>query len=390
MDHDTTSDLTWFQRRKLRRKTKHALREARILCAMKEGTWSEEKIATIHSLVAVLENARKSDDPDAIENALTDLSDRCEEFNPAPPWAFARDIFDTLVVALSVALAFRAYYYQPFKIPTGSMQPTLYGIHSVTDAPSTFWDTPILNIPAWLVTGSSYKEIRSKALGSSRVVNYRLQSDRKPGYGEVHMSTGHVYYIPSDAVYQFSHTVPLGTSFRQGDVIWKGRIYSGDFLFVNRWLWNFRHPRRGEVVVFSTRGIKGLPPATHYIKRMTGIPGDTISISPPNLLINGTPVLDPPRMGQIARQEKIADWAPNYAGFTLPDNWQKSDTHPDERIVSTKDALFLKPGHYYAMGDNSKNSYDSRYWGTVPAENLLGPASFVHWPFASPRWGKIE
>ena len=50
----------------------------------------------------------------------------------------------------------------------------------------------------------------------------------------------------------------------------------------------------------------------------------------------------------------------------------------------------LGPGEYLALGDNSDNSLDSRYWGAVPAENLLGPATFVHWPFTSPRWGSIR
>jgi signal peptidase I len=52
--------------------------------------------------------------------------------------------------------------------------------------------------------------------------------------------------------------------------------------------------------------------------------------------------------------------------------------------------VLLSPGFYYAMGDNSFNSFDSRYWGPVPERNLLGPASVVHWPFTSPRWGWIK
>jgi hypothetical protein len=56
---------------------------------------------------------------------------------------------------------------------------------------------------------------------------------------------------------------------------------------VNRWLWNFRHPRNGDVMIFSTTGINGLAQGTHYIKRMCGTPGDTVQIVKPDLFING-------------------------------------------------------------------------------------------------------
>ena len=52
--------------------------------------------------------------------------------------------------------------------------------------------------------------------------------------------------------------------------------------------------------------------------------------------------------------------------------------------------MTLKADEYYAMGDNSFNSFDSRYWGPVPERNLLGPATVVYWPFTSPRFGWIR
>ena len=52
--------------------------------------------------------------------------------------------------------------------------------------------------------------------------------------------------------------------------------------------------------------------------------------------------------------------------------------------------MTLKADEYYAMGDNTGNSRDSRYWGPVPERNLLGPACLVYWPFTSPRFGRID
>ena len=92
----------------------------------------------------------------------------------------------------------------------------------------------------------------------------------------------------------------------QGDVLWSGRIVSGDFLFVNRWLWNFRHPRRGEVMVFSTNGINGLQQGTHYIKRMCGVPNERLTIKAPQIYSNDEPIVSPAILGKIARKEKLA------------------------------------------------------------------------------------
>ena len=77
------------------------------------------------------------------------------------------------------------------------------------------------------------------------------------------------------------------------------------------------HPTRGEVMVFSTSGITALQQGTHYIKRMTGLPGETVGIRPPELLIGGNPVTEPFTIGRIVRRETLAPWAPPYAGYQV-------------------------------------------------------------------------
>jgi len=162
-------------------------------------------------------------------------------------------------------------------------------------------------------------------------------------------------------------------------------VISGDFVFVNRWKWNFCHPRRGEVMVFSTTGIRALQQGTHYIKRMMGLPSETLQVRAPNLLVDGKPVTEPERVGQIARREKLADWAPAYSGF----NPGGQRCH-EQSLATESDVVRLGADQYYAMGDNSFNSFDSRFWGPVPERNLLGPATVVYWPFTSPRLGRIR
>ena len=293
--------------------------------------------------------------------------------------------FEVLVVALGVAMAFRCYFFQPFKIPTGSMQPTLYGIHSEErDAPA-FFDKPILKQLKWLVTGDWYREVRVVAGGEVMLLP---GDDSKPGYTCLRVA-GRRYYVPSDVVMERrSLRVSRDGRIEPGAVLWSGVVHSGDHVFVNRVVWNFRRPRRGEVMVFSTLGIAGLPQGTHYIKRMTGLPGETIGIRPPELLVNGAPVTEPFTIGRIVRREKLAPWAPPYAGYLTIGTKAPVNHEPAPRLPG--DAVPLGAGEYYAMGDNTGNSLDSRYWGPVPERNLLGPPSIVYWPFTSPRFGRID
>ena len=385
--------MSFSEKRKLRKQVKELLHRAATLRASQEDVMTGGQLAFLDEHVEKARQARTFGDQEAMLEAGNALEACIAKLDPPKPLAVFREWFDVLVVAISVAVAFRAYFYQPFKIPTGSMQPTLYGIHTesrpATDA--TVLDQQPLKFFKWLVTGQSFKVVKAKASGT--VTFGDPSQSRKPGYTPV-IVKGVAHYVPNDVIVMTQESVYLregvkyGQQVKMGDVLWSGVVTSGDFLFVNRWKWNFRHPQRGEIMVFATTGIKGLQQGTHYIKRMTGLPGETLQIDAPALLVNGVAVTEPERVGQIARREKYAGWAPAYSGFNPSGSYR--DRIPGKTLTSEADIATLGPGEYYAMGDNSFNSYDSRFWGTVPERNLLGPASFVHWPFTSPRWGKIK
>jgi signal peptidase I len=140
----------------------------------------------------------------------------------------------------------------------------------------------------------------------------------------------------------------------------------------------------GETIVFSTQDLEGLPDNQHYIKRLCGRPGDQVELKPdsPWLWINGQRATKPERLAEIAEKLVAYPSAPAYLGYQAA---------LSGGFYSTTYSQFdLGPGEYLALGDNTANSLDSRYWGKVPARNLLGPATFVHWPLLSPRWGKIR
>jgi signal peptidase I len=292
------------------------------------------------------------------------------ELDPPKSCAFGREWLDILVVSISVAMAFRAYFYEPFNIPTGSMRPTLYGNWSEPKKPleATVWDkTPVLKQIKWLVSGETFVDFRAPCAGTLLVRpdnngHYIVGVAARPGDTEK---------IPTDAFIEGTGRLIGGKGHgdfvRAGERIWCGYRRIGDFLFVNRWLWNFRHPRNGDVMIFSTTGINGLAQGTHYIKRMCGTPGDTVQIVKPDLLING----------QKMKGIRPADCPP----FDPGPNADKSDSSP---------VVKLGDGEYFACGDNSPASYDSRYWGVVPARNLRGIAAGVFWPFASAHFGPVK
>ena len=232
-----------------------------------------------------------------------------------------REWLDTLVVAISVAMAFRAYFYEPFKIPTGSMQTTLWGHHTVADVEQTTWDAFPLSLLKWAWSGERVVDWKSPATGMVRC------ADRRDGFADVRVGLStKTFKIPTDAARALH-----GKLVKAGDELWKGAILPGDFIFVNRWKWNFVKPRNGEVMIFSTTGIDKLPQGTHYIKHMKARPGETYVLE-----------------------------------------------HPVEGFPTS---VTMGEGEYFACGDNFNNSFDSRYWGPVPAANLRGCASVVFWPF---------
>ena len=234
---------------------------------------------------------------------------------------YGREWLDTLVVALSVAMAFRAYFYEPFKIPTGSMQPTLWGYHTEANVEKTKADTFPLSLAKWAWTGSRTVEWKAPQAG---VIRCQMRGD---GFATVRVGTApETWSIPTDAARDLH-----GRFVRAGETFWKGKITTGDFIFVNRWKWNFWQPQDGQVMIFSTTGIEKLPQGTHYIKRMKARPGETYRLE-----------------------------------------------HP---VAGRPDVVTMGEGEYFACGDNFDNSFESRYWGAVPRENLRGEASFVFWPF---------
>ena len=148
-------------------------------------------------------------------------------------------------------------------------------------------------------------------------------------------------------------------------------ILPHDRFYVERLTYLFRDPQRGEIVVFRTDGIPipGLMKPTHYFKRVAGIPGDRIRIEPPNLIVNGKPLREP------AIFNLISSCRGGYGGFSPAE-----PCSPGALLTSPTNEVVLGEGEFYVLGDNVRNSLDSRYWGPVPLRNIVGRVVVICWP----------
>jgi signal peptidase I len=170
----------------------------------------------------------------------------------------------------------------------------------------------------------------------------------------------------------------------------------GDFIFVNKYAYGLRlpvlntkiveigSPHRGDVIVFR------LPsdPSTNYIKRLVGLPGDTVRYADKHLYVNDVPV-----EMTVRGVYEGDDQAGSILGSELL-GAVKHDVLEIPGLRSREGTFVVPPGHYFMMGDNRDNSRDSRYEGVgfVPEGNLVGKAVriWMSWNFPQlPAWTRI-
>jgi signal peptidase I len=347
------------------------------------------------ALKEIREAVAQQVDKAALEKQMDNLEKVANKWLKPYPNAAWRENVEVLLVALAVAMGIRTFFLQPFKIPTGSMQPTLYGVNSAdllhdpnyknVEIP-TGWQ----RVKEWF-EGTSYLHIvadNDGVLGRVeqplRFLIFNIKQTLVIG-GESYI----IWFPPDYGSWPLDKRagLPVGEMIHKGDEVMRLKISAGDHLFVDRLTYNFRRPERGEIVVFETKGIPeearapwGVPADQFYIKRLVGLGGERIQIGQDrHLVINGK------RLDASVRHfEKVYSFDPN-----IPARDSHYSGHADLNapyFAGQVDGVSIPEGECMVMGDNTFNSLDSRYWGPFPERYIIGQSFFVYWPFTS-RFG---
>jgi signal peptidase I len=398
--------LRWFISQDVRNAVAMRKHVRRLLSAQRD-ILAPQAVENINRALAEFDSALRSGaKKESLKKEMEKLEQVANKWIKPYPNSTIRENVEVLLVALAVAMAIRTFFLQPFKIPTGSMQPTLFGVTSKNLINDSNFKIPTgwARVKEWF-EGTSYVHVVAQADGiidsispMRKFLIFNIKQTLTiggvehtmwfpPDYGE---SPTDINGNQIDPLVYRAH-LQAGHVYHRGDDVVNIRVNAGDHLFVNRLTYNFRKPARGEIIVFETKGIDTLPQDQFYIKRLVVLPGERVQIGDDrHLVINGqrldasTPHFEnvygfnpntPPRESQFSGHVNGAvaleyNLYPNLAPL-----------FPDAETVFSNG-----PDSYMVMGDNTCNSSDSRTWGSFPAKNVIGKSSFVYWPITK-RFG---
>lgn len=315
---------------------------------------------------------------------------KMEEIYPAYRFRKIRELLDLLLVVGAVAFGIRGLFFQPFKIPTGSMQPTLYGIHYMVKDGSTNPNLAKFNnffnyiffsampVKAITIAESGYfkpNTLQTQSSFWSDITSFEIGKQK--------------YTTPGTAktVLEYTH-LTTAKRYIKDDVLCKdGFISLGDHLFVERFSIYLTPLKRGDIMVFNTQSLRynerNLSEVSgfYYVKRLAGMPGDTLKIEHDTLMVK-------PK-GEDAFKP-IYELSDTFKKIYSGKGGYQGHLGLMGEVIGQLDQEYVVPDNsYFMMGDNSKFSLDSRFFGAVPRENMVGKAFFVFWPF-SRRWGLVD
>ncbi|MBI5773218.1 MAG: signal peptidase I [Verrucomicrobia bacterium] len=391
-------NFRWFISRAVRQASDMRSHVQKLLNAQRDilappaVTALEESLAAMRAAIASGANAA------ALKAEMDKLEAAANKWLKPYPSHSIRENVEVILVAVAVALAVRTFFVQPFKIPTGSMQPTLYGITSENyrNQPDVKFPTGVARfVDSWF-RGTTYFDIVCEEDGV--LTSVEPPKRIAPFFHRQKFTIGSrdytIWTSPENEIFGGRNNrsgVSPGQPFKKGESILKLKVIAGDHLFVNRLTYNFRPPRRGEIIVFETRGIPDLPQDQFYIKRMVALGGERVRIGDDqHLVINGerldaaTPHFE--NVYSFQGEPKDSHYSGHlnekiYTPYRKPGHGPIAPLFDDGAQERT-----LRPHHYLVMGDNTLNSYDSRAWGDFPRENVIGKSTFVYWPVSS-RFG---
>jgi len=162
----------------------------------------------------------------------------------------------------------------------------------------------------------------------------------------------------------------------------RNTLLVGDYLLVNKLCYGghglgdhvmpYQKIARGDIIVFHYP----VDPQQHFVKRVIGLPGDRLRMMNKKVFINGKP-LDEPYVRFLEPPNNL--FRDNFPRTDIPAYGLEGKWWLEMRKLVEDGQLIIPEGHYFVMGDNRDDSQDSRYWGFVPRENIIGRPLVIYW-----------
>ena len=157
------------------------------------------------------------------------------------------------------------------------------------------------------------------------------------------------------------------------------RLANHERIFINKFVYRFEPPERGDIVVFKFMWQSG----EHYVKRVVGLPGDRLRVVDRQVFVNGQPYAEPFVYHYDPERHFAGDDFPT-SDFDFVSR-ARQDWLPELEEQTRGGELVVPPGRYFVMGDNRESSSDSRFWGFVPREVITGKPLLVYWSYETLR-----
>lgn len=406
--------------KKLRKQAKELLQAASKVYHYRRDVTAEARLQELEKAVAEVEGLLKDKYAEAapFEAAMQRLDALLRKIGgKIYPKTFWSDNLEVLLVAAILVIGVRTFFFQPFIIPTNSMYPTYSGMNAVTYAADQPSPSAVRKVFNKLTLGAKHKSVFAQNSGKILIPmgqgnnGLQIYKERVNGRKWLVLPTPldeytfyvdgvpHALRVPVEfdmnklLLETFASTQSkvvqsaasktgvawdVSRSVEQGEPIMRFDITLGDALFVDRISYHFKRPAAGEPFVFRTDAIRnelgrltGDYSDKYYIKRIAGVGGETIEIRDGTLLVNGVPRDEVEAFGRNAAKEG------EYKGYI------------NHTLLAPGREMSIPDQTFVALGDNSGNSLDSRYWGVVPDRSVIGKAIFIYYPFTK-RWGPAE
>ena len=320
----------------------------------------EKNIAELVSGLAAFQAVYRSPatTADALKAAVQEMEEVAHKWLKPYPFAAYRENFESFLGTAVLVFAFKTFFATPMEIPTGSAQPTFYGITAddLRDRPDVAIPTGLRKLWEKWAKGTTYYEVVAKADGELRGITPPVKQLGlgKIGFGKkIEVVVGDVSYpvgwVPESPqihlkLYNPMTRQPYKSSFKAGEPIIRCRVRSGDRLFVERFTYNFRKPQRGEDFVFqSCKDVEGawaVDPADPKGRRTEVAPGPVTFAA------------------VLPKGEKAAEGCTYEADLYV--DWKKQATLPgaagEKGAVRWESAVpFNEPGIHAVFFDRSKS-----------------------------------